>query len=114
MIFIVSHNFFSNDFILLEKKQNRTNINEFLNSINKNIENLKNTTNDYSKWDDSYEFMEDNNEEYIYENFRDGSQTLTELNLNALIYLTLENSIQFSKYNNSYLESHLQIIKNNP
>ena len=112
MIFIVSHNFFSNDFILLEKKQNRTNINAFLNSINKNIENLKNTTNDYSKWDDSYEFMEDNNEEYIYENFRDGSQTLTELNLNALIYLTLENSIQFSKYNNSYLELNQKDFEN--
>ena len=109
IIFFVSFKFFLNDFVLLENKQNQTNIHTFLNSINKNIESLRNTTNDYSKWDDSYEFMKNNNPEYIYENFREGSQTLSELNLSAILYVTLENTIQFSEYNNSYLKSNQKV-----
>ena len=112
IIFFVSFKFFLNDFIALENKQNQTNIHTFLNSINKNIESLRNTTNDYSKWDDSYEFMKNNNPEYIYENFREGSQTLSELNLSAILYLTLENTIQFSEYNNNYLKSNQKDFEN--
>ncbi len=112
IIFFVSFKFFLNDFVLLENKQNQTNIHTFLNSINKNIESLRNTTNDYSKWDDSYEFMKNNNPEYIYENFREGSQTLSELNLSAILYLTLENTIQFSEYNNNYLKSNQKDFEN--
>ena len=112
IIFFVSFKFFLNDFLILENRQNQTNIYAFLSSINKNIESLKNTTNDYSKWDDSYEFMENNNPEYIYENFREGSQTLTELNLSAILYLTLKDTIQFSEYNNNYLKSNQKDLEN--
>ena len=112
IIFFVSFRFFLNDFLILENRQNQTNIHTFLNSINKNIESLKNTTNDYSKWDDSYEFMTNNNQKYIYENFREGSQTLSELNLSAIIYLTLKNTIQFSEYNNDYLKSNQKDFEN--
>ncbi len=105
-IFIASYKFFLNDFISLENKQNQSDINTFLSSLNENIENLKNTTNDYSAWDDTYKFAKDKNKLYIYENFREGAQTLAGLNLDAIIYINLKDEILFSKYNNQYLESN--------
>ena len=105
-IFIASYKFFLNDFISLENKQNQSDINTFLSSLNENIENLKNTTNDYSTWDDTYKFAKDKNKLYIYENFREGAQTLAGLNLDAIIYINLKDEILFSKYNNQYLESN--------
>ncbi|MDD2895712.1 MAG: diguanylate cyclase [Aliarcobacter sp.] len=105
-IFVVSYKFFLNDFIALEGKQNQNDVNTFLSSLNENIENLKNTTNDYSKWDDTYNFAKDKNESYLYENFREGAQTLSGLNLDAIIYTNLKDEVMFSKYNNQYLESN--------
>ena len=49
---------------------------------------------------------------YNDENFREGSQTLSELNLSAIIYLTLKNTIQFSEYNNDYLKSNQKDFEN--
>ena len=62
---------FLNDFLLLEKTQNENNIKIFLTNIDNEMKNLKNTTNDYSAWDDTYEFIKNKNKQYIYENFRE-------------------------------------------
>ena len=52
-LFFTSYKFFLNDSFLLEKTQNESNIKSFLASIDNEIKNLKNTTNDYSTWDDA-------------------------------------------------------------
>ena len=98
---IGSYNFFIVDFIKLETKQNQSNINTILSSINTNIENIKNVTNDYSKWDDSYDFVKTSNQNYIYENFREGTTTLEDLDIDFIIYSDIEGKILFSKYLNS-------------
>lgn len=98
----MSNKFFLNDFILIEKEQNKNNIETFLNNINKDIQSLKNTTSDYSNWDESYEFMRNKNKKYLYENFREGSQTLLELNLDSIMYVNLKNKILFSQYAEQY------------
>lgn len=100
----INYKFFLNDFLLIEKEQNRNSVETFLNNINKNLENLKNSTNDYANWDATYEFMKNKNKKYIYENFRDGSQTLLEINLDSIMYLNLKNKVLFSRYTNEYLE----------
>ena len=105
-IFLISYKFVLNDFIVLENKQNQSDINTFLSSLDENIGNLKNITNDYSTWDDTYEFAKKRNTSYIYENFREGSQTLVGLNLDAIIYINLKDEIIFSTYNNEYLKSN--------
>ena len=112
IILFVSYKFFLNDFILIEKEQNQNNIETFLNDINKSLENLKNTTNDYAHWDESYEFMKNKNKKYIYENFREGSQTLLEINLDSIIYVNLKNKVIFSRYSNDYLNTHKNDFEN--
>ncbi|MBP9490687.1 MAG: diguanylate cyclase [Aliarcobacter sp.] len=95
-----------NDFLLLEKIQNENNIKSFLTTIDNDLKNLKSTANDYSNWDDTYEFIENKNKEYIYENFREGSQTLKNLNIDSMIYLNLEQEVVFSIYDNKDLENN--------
>lgn len=105
-LFFTSYKFFLNDFLLLEKIQNENNIKNFLTTIDNDLKNLKSTANDYSNWDDTYEFIKDKNKEYIYENFREGSQTLKNLNIDSMIYLNLEQEVVFSIYDNKDLENN--------
>lgn len=97
-LYFASNKFFLSDFIKIEDEQNRNHINTILNIINQNLDNIKKTANDYSKWDDSYQFIEDKNKEYIFDNFREGTTTLEDLNIDGIIYHTLEGEIIFSKY----------------
>ena len=108
----MSNKFFLNDFILIEKEQNKNNIETFLNNINKDIQSLKNTTSDYSNWDESYEFMRNKNKKYLYENFREGSQTLLELNLDSIMYVNLKNKILFSQYAEQYTNLNKKEFEN--
>ncbi len=101
---IVSYNFFIRDYIKLENKQNQKNINTILSSINGSISSMKSTTDDYSNWDDSYSFIENENSDYIYENFRDGTTTLTDLGVDFFVYSNLKQQTIFSKYTNDLLE----------
>ena len=112
IIFFTSYKFFLTDFLSIEKEQNRNNVETLLNVINKNIEALTNTTNDYSNWDESYEFMKNKNKKYIYENFREGAETLNEINLDSIMYLNLKNKVIFSQYGNDYLNSNKKDFEN--
>lgn len=111
-IFLTSYKFFISDFMLLEKNQNERNLKTLLNNMNNDIENLKNITNDYSKGDDTYDFAKDENKKYIYENFREGTQTLQNLKIDAIIYLKIDNNILFSNYSNKDLESNKNDFEN--
>lgn len=103
-LFFMSYKFFLDDFILLENKQNQSNIKSFLNNINNDLESLKNVTHDYAVWDDTYDFVNDENDEYIYENFREGTLTLQNLKLDGIVFINLENKILFSTYTNKKLK----------
>ncbi|XPV68215.1 MAG: diguanylate cyclase [Halarcobacter sp.] len=108
----LSYRFFISDFINLEEKLNKNNISTFLKSLDKTLINLNNITKDYSVWDDTYKFIKDANSEYLYENFRDGSNTLEDLQIDALIFINLKNSVVFSTYNSlSHFENKKEFEK---
>jgi len=72
--------------------------------MNSKIENLFMTTNDYSKWDDTYSFMTDVNKEYINENFREGTNTLVDLDVSFFFFVDKKNKVIFSKYRQNDLK----------
>lgn len=111
-LFFMSYKFFLDDFILLENKQNQSNIKSFLNNINNDLESLKNVTHDYAVWDDTYDFVNDENDEYIYENFREGTLTLQNLKLDGIVFINLENKILFSTYTNKKLKEKKSDFEN--
>lgn len=111
-LFFTSYHFFLSDFNSLERTQNKNNLNTFLATVDKNIENIRSTASDYSNWDDTYEFIQDGNKEYIYNNFREGTDNLESLGIDSIIYLNLEDKIIYSKYNNKLLESKQSNFEN--
>ena len=93
-----SYKFFIKDFIVLEKNQNQNNINTLLITLNLRMDNIKSIAHDYGGWDDTYHFIEGKNSDYIYDNFREGIDTLENLNLDFIIFSNLKDNIAFSQY----------------
>lgn len=102
---VSSYSFFMKDYKELELEINQKKVNTFLNKLNKNIQNKINISNDYSKWDDTYEFINNQNETYIHSNFRDGIDTLKDLNIDSIILTDLNNNIIYSKSINPLINS---------
>lgn len=102
---VISYKFFINNFISLEKRQNQNNLNSFAKILDKTMLNLKNITNDYAKWDDTYEFMGNKNSRYIYNNFRDDANTLEDLGIDAMIFVSSSNKAIFSTFNENSVEN---------
>ena len=101
IIFVVifnylSFNFFIKSFFSLENKVNDKTLISLIANIDNNFNSVKISTNDYSQWDESYEFINDRNELYIYENFR-GSTTIENLNLNFMIFINSKNQKVYSQ-----------------
>ena len=102
----LSFNYFIKSFINLEKQENNKVLNSLMTFIDTKFKTIKITANDYSYWDDTYEFIKNKNKKYIYENFREGSETLKNLNIDSMIYVNLKNEVVFSTYNNKDLENN--------
>jgi len=107
----VSYKFIISDFLILEKNQNNNNINTLISSMSTKIENISNIMDDYSKWDDSYNFILNENQEYIYENFREGTNTLNDLDIDFIIYSNLQQKVLFSKYRDNTLELNNKLFE---
>jgi diguanylate cyclase (GGDEF)-like protein len=95
---LITHSFLIKDFNQLQIGKNRDDVLTLLSKMNTKIQNISDSINDYSKWDDSYKFMNDLNKDYIYENFRDGTSTLEDLHLDFIVYADLKQKVVFSKY----------------
>lgn len=106
LLFVGSYKFFISSFEEIEDSLNTNKINTILNIMNNDIKSLEMSTRDYSNWDDTYEFMLDENKEYIETNFREGTNTLEELNLDVMIFHNLEDKVIFSKYVNGFLDKN--------
>lgn len=98
ILWYISFSFILPDYKHLQSEKNLQNIESLLQKMNRDIKVIKNITNDYSKWDDTYNFMKTKNQEYIYDNFRDNSSTVEDLNLDFILFVKNDNTVLFSKY----------------
>lgn len=101
-----SYKFIINDSLNLEKKQNLNNVMIIINSMNNKLNNITKIINEYSKWDDTYTFMIDGNKDYINDNFREGTNTLADLDVSFVIFLDKNKNVLFSKYNEDVLRKN--------
>ncbi len=95
---LISYNIFIENFKELENKKNTEEISVVINGMTKTMKRIQNVTNDYSYWDESYDFIATQNPEYINENFHVNNSNLEDLELDFIIYVNLENKIIFSKH----------------
>jgi diguanylate cyclase (GGDEF)-like protein len=96
---VISYKFFINDFISLEQKHNKNSIISFTKMMDNELSNLRNIINDYAKWDDTYDFISNANKNYIYNNFREDSNTLKDLGIDGILFVKAKGHVVYSKYN---------------
>jgi len=65
-----------------------------------------------NKWDDTYNFIRTSNQDYLHDNFREGTNTLQDLDVDFIIYSNKKQKILFSKYENEILNSDNQEFEN--
>ena len=79
----------------LEEQNVRTNIGRVLSSLDDKLATLESKAADYAAWDDTYNFVDDGNKEYITSNFTD--EGFQRLNLNFLFVVDNSGKVIFSK-----------------
>lgn len=115
IIFIItlsSYLFFLNNFEKIEKENNKKNISSILTIINDHLKNLENTAFDYSQWDDTYSFIAGKHDEYINENFREGTESIEGLDLDFMVFTNLKNKKVFSIFRKEIKSKYSQDIEN--
>ncbi len=111
LLYFISYNFFISNFKELENEQNRKNLHTLIDLIDIKFTNLSSTVNDYAHWDDTYDFIKTKDKEYIYQNFREGTNTLEGLDLDFMIFITIENEMIFSTYNENYKNENKNLFE---
>ena len=76
---------------------NYENIKNLVEKIDKDINYFYRIALDFSSLDETYNFIEKPNNQYIHKNFRKDSYTLEDLNLSFFILINKENDIKYSK-----------------
>lgn len=94
----INYRLLISDFKDLELEQNSKNIETLIKKIQKEFEFLNSVVIDNSRWDETYEFIQNENKDYIDANYREGSNTLRDLGFNFLIFLNLDKKVVFSDY----------------
>ena len=96
---------FLNDYKELEIEDIKASVMDIKTTLEYNLENLYAITNDWAAWDDTYQFIQDKDEDYIDSNLVDG--TFDSLGLNLIVYYDIEGQVVFEKAYD--LEEQLEI-----
>ena len=84
LLFFLSRNILLESYDELEKQSIHRDVERVQASYSQELASLETITSDWAAWDDTYEFINDTNEEYIRSNLTDS--TFTELGLNLILY----------------------------
>ncbi|MBN2075360.1 MAG: PAS domain S-box protein [Dehalococcoidales bacterium] len=95
LIYIVSRLIFIKGLEEIEEQNTRVQVQQAVGALNYLINDLEADTADWSAWDDTYEFIQDYNQEYIESNLVD--ETFVTLNLNAMLFKDTLGNIVYSK-----------------
>lgn len=107
IITFLSDKYLMNNFIDIEKENNKKSIYNIVNSIDEYLRNINLLAMDYAHWNETYNFIKDINNNYVKHNFSEGTNTLEELELDFLIMTSKKNKEKFSNYNKKYSSKNI-------
>ncbi len=109
LLFVLSQVIILNQFDHLQTDVIHKNIQRVLNTLDKEIDNLSSTSNDWSYWDDTYQFVQDGNSTYVESNLTD--DTFKNLHLNFIIYVNKTGKTVFGRAFNFETQTSLELPK---
>ncbi|MEI8096529.1 MAG: CHASE4 domain-containing protein [Candidatus Moraniibacteriota bacterium] len=86
----------TNDFSRLEQDELRKNLDRATDALNEKIDNLAIKLGDWAQWDDSYQFIDDQNEEYLQSNLQNNA--FDTLDINFVVLMNKEKQIIYKKF----------------
>ncbi|NLE08224.1 MAG: PAS domain S-box protein [Dehalococcoidales bacterium] len=95
LVYAVSRFIFIKGLEDIEQQTTSVQVEQAVGVLNYLITDLETDTADWARWDDTYRFIEDRNEEYIQSNMVD--TTFTTLKLNTVLYIDLSGIIVYSR-----------------
>ncbi|MDF9407004.1 PAS domain S-box protein [Pelotomaculum isophthalicicum JI] len=95
ILFIISKCILSASFANLEKQSITVNVERARDALLNNIDTLNRQAGDWAQWNDTYEFVNDLNEEYIKMNLT--NNTFIALKLNLILYINSSGRIVYGK-----------------
>ena len=84
-IYMFSKTFLLKKFNDIEINKAHTDTKVVLNYVQKDIYNLNSVNVDYAKWDDTYNYLNNKNNNYIFSNFSDTTSTMAKSNISFII-----------------------------
>jgi diguanylate cyclase (GGDEF)-like protein/PAS domain S-box-containing protein len=97
LTFIISKFVILESFKDLEETNIAQNLDKLENSINLYTDNLNKTCKDWASWDDTYDFIQDSNRDFLNSNFADPYSTMKSLNVDMMFFLNRSGKIIYSK-----------------
>lgn len=111
VVYILTQNILIDNASQLEVRNAHNTIERTSKIVQKRIETLANVARDYSVWDDTYQYIEEQDEQYIQSNYID--ETFSVNNLDVVAIYSLQNERIFSKaYQIEHPESAIYPILN--
>ncbi|MFX4262031.1 CHASE4 domain-containing protein [Pelotomaculum propionicicum] len=95
ILFAASRFIITSSFARLEEQNTRINIQRVLDYLAEEQFSLSRTATDWSAWDDTYDFIEDVNNEYIERNLLD--ESISAIKINYIVYINSTGQVVFSK-----------------
>ncbi|HII78892.1 MAG TPA: PAS domain-containing protein [Methanosarcina sp.] len=93
--FAYTYNMQLSNFLDLEQADTLKNVNRVQNAVSTEQKYLDNMVQDWACWDDTYHFIEDNNQKYITTNLH--NQTLAGLKVNVMLFVNENGSVVYTK-----------------
>ena len=97
----------SDSFEHLEQVAVEENLQRALNAVEYDLEGLATLNTDWSAWDDTYDFIVNNDADYIESNLP--NQTLTDLHLNSMLFFNTSGDLVFGKAMNLREEEEVEV-----
>ena len=94
-IYAVSQQIMLDSIAISESKEAELNAKRFFTNLNIALQGINSTVNDWASWDDTYQFIENNNTAYIDSNLPD--ETLIHLGLNLIFFINQSQQLVFGK-----------------
>lgn len=95
ILYVTSRVILLGGFARLEEREVRRNVGQALSALNDRLSSLGDLVEDWATWDDTYNFMEDRNPEYVESNL--GDLTFSNLGLNVVLYVDTSGHTVFGK-----------------
>jgi twitching motility protein PilJ len=93
--YFISRALLIRSYVALEAQQVNQDVQRVLDILSTNLDNLSRQARDYSRWDDSYQFIVNKNTSYIDSNF--ANDHLANLRLSAAVYVNRSGKVIFSQ-----------------